>query len=125
MRRLFTALLAFLVLGSSLGAVAAKADTMTWKIRSFSQYAVDVAFYSQNRRNIWPSTTTTYVVRNYDVASFPLSCIRGEKICYGAAVRGNANHYWGQGIGGKQACKGCCFTCDGVTVTPVMNLNER
>ena len=102
-----------------------QADTMTWKVRSFSRYTVDVAFFSKNRRHVWPSTTTAYVIRDFDVKDYKLSCVAGESVCYGAAVKGNRSSYWGVGLDGKQGCKACCFPCGGDTVTPIMNLNER
>jgi hypothetical protein len=104
---------------------AASADVMTWKLRSFSANAIEVAFYSQNRRNEWPGGGKVYVNRTYDTVSDPLTCIKGEKICYGAWLKGNAARYWGMGQGGKQACTECCYTCGGNTTTKVHNLNER
>lgn len=114
-----------LTLAGGAASLPAHADTMTWKVRSFSRYAVDVAFYSRNRNHVWPSTTTAYIIRDFNVATYKLSCVAGESICYGAGVKGNLSNYWGAGIGGKQGCKSCCFTCNGDTVTPIMNLNER
>ncbi len=104
---------------------SAQADTMNWRIRSFSRYAVNVKFYSQNRGHVWPAVNRAYTIRDYNVTSISLNCVRGEKICYGASVSGNSRFYWGTGIDGKQACKGCCFVCNGTTTTPIMNLNER
>lgn len=104
---------------------AASADTLTYKMRSFSQNAIEIAFYSQNRRTEWPGGGKVYVNRTYDVVSYPLSCVKGEKICYGAWLKGNSSRYWGVGQGNKQKCTDCCYTCNGTTATPIRDLNER
>ncbi|MFN3673767.1 MAG: hypothetical protein ACK4VM_17815 [Bosea sp. (in: a-proteobacteria)] len=104
---------------------AAAADTMTWKLRSFSKNAIEVSFYSQNRRNEWPGGGKVYVNRTYDVVDYKISCIKGEKVCYGAWLQGNSSRYWGVGKGNQQKCADCCYTCGGNTVTKVHNLNER
>ncbi len=127
MRRCLTAIA--VAIGLCVGVLgsfgSAKADSLTFQIRSFHKNAVDVAFYSQNRKHVWPASDRVYVIRDFNVAQYKLSCVRGETICYGAAVKGNYSLYWGVGINGKKACKGCCQTCGGDTVTVVHNLNER
>lgn len=127
MRRCWTAIAVAIALcvGAFGSPGSAKADSITWQIRSFHKNAVDVAFYSQNRKHVWPAANQVYVIRDFNVARYKLSCVRGETICYGAAVKGNYSLYWGVGINGKNACKGCCQTCGGDTVTTVFNLNER
>jgi hypothetical protein len=107
------------------GSNAASADTMTWQLRSYSPNAVEVKFFSQNRRVTWPSATTHYDIKDYKVHSFKLSCLAGEKICYGAGVSGNLRRYWGMSTDGKQRCTNCCFTCNGDTTTNVQNLNDK
>ena len=124
MKRLITAMMAVLFLGGTLLPGTAHADTLTFKVRSFSKYAVNIAFFSKNRKHAWPSTTTVYTIKDYKVADFALSCIQGESIGYGAAVKGNPKVYWGRSTDGKQACQNCCYTCNGKTVTPIVNLNE-
>jgi hypothetical protein len=103
----------------------ARADTMTWQLRSFHPNAVQVKFYSQNRKAVWPGGTSHYPIRDSKVNSFKLTCIAGERICYGASVSGNARRTWGLGADGKQRCTACCYTCKGNTTTPVHNLNDR
>jgi hypothetical protein len=104
---------------------AASADTLTFKMRSFSSSAVEIAFYSQNRKTEWPGGGKVYAKSGHDVASYPLTCVKGEKICYGAWLKGNASRYWGVGQGNTQKCSDCCYTCNGKTVTPIRDLNER
>jgi hypothetical protein len=105
-------------------AQAAQAGSMTWKIRAFDRHAVDVAFYSQNRKAVWPGNGQVWTIKDFKVHEFKLSCINGEKICYGGWVRNNDKRYWGVGHYGKQTCKGCCYTCGENVSTPVLNLNE-
>jgi hypothetical protein len=107
------------------GPNTASADTMTWQIRSFSKNAVEVKFFSSNRRVIWPSATTHYDIKDYKTHSFKLNCLEGEQVCYGAGVSGNLKSYWGRSTDGKKACTGCCYTCKGNTTTKVHNLNEQ
>ena len=42
---------------------------------------------------VWPSATTAYIIRDFQVASYKLGCVAGESICYGAAVKGNRTSY--------------------------------
>ena len=121
----FAGLLALCCLSlTALSPNSAQADSMTWKLRSFDKNAVDVTFYSRNRKAVWPGNGQVYVMRDYEVKTFKLSCISGEQICYGAWQRGNAKKYWGVGQGGKAGCKSCCYTCKDGAVTNVFNLNE-
>lgn len=120
MKRLLAgALLALFCLQST-----AFAASMTWRLRAFDKHAVDVSFYSQNRKAVWPGNGKVWTIKDYKVHSLKLSCIEGEKICYGAWVRGASREYWGVGSGGKNACKGCCYTCQDGTQTPIINMNQ-
>lgn len=100
------------------------AENLTFKVRSYHKNQVDIAFYSQNRNVSWPGGNKVWVIKDYEVHSYALNCVQGEKICYGAWVRGSSSTYWGGGEGGKQACKSCCYTCSGGE-TPIINLNAR
>jgi hypothetical protein len=125
--RAFRVILATLALwtGGLLASQEARADTMTWQLRSFHPNALQVKFYSQNRKAVWPGATSHYTIKDYKVNSFKLTCLAGEKICYGASVSGNARRTWGMGADGKQRCTQCCYTCNGNTTTQVHNLNDR
>ncbi len=120
-RTCLAALLAAAVFAPSL----AVADTITFKMRSFSKEAVEIVFYSQNRKIEWPGGGKVHLAKTNTVVSYPLTCVKGEKICYGAWLKGNAPRSWGVGQGGKQTCSDCCYTCNGVTATPIRDLNER
>lgn len=113
------ALLALFTLQST-----AFAASMTWRIRAFDKHAVDIAFYSQNRKHEWPGGGKVWVIRDYDVKSYNITCVSGEKICYGAWVRGSSKEYWGTGKDNRNTCKKCCYTCEDGFTTPILNLNE-
>ena len=100
------------------------AEGLTFKVRSYHKSQVDIAFYSQQRNHSWPGGDKVWVIKDYEVHSYSLNCRDGEKICYGAWVRGSSRSYWGAGRCGRQACQSCCFTCNGGE-TPVMNLNPK
>ena len=64
------------------------------------------------------------IIKDYKVHEFKLNCIAGEKVCFGAWVRGNDKQYWGVGHHGRNKCTSCCYTCQQGFITPVQNLNE-
>lgn len=97
---------------------------MTWRFRAFDRYQVDVKVWSKSRNNVWPSASTVWTLKDFKVHSLSITCVEGEKVCYGAFVRGNSSRYWGVGANGKLGCSSCCFTCQNGFVTPIMNLNE-
>lgn len=104
---------------------AAAADTATFRIRSFAQHAVQVKFFSQNRNIVWPGGGKAFDIKDYKVHDIKLTCVNGEKICYGAYLTGNGNRYWGTGHDGKQRCSNCCITCSNGAVSPIFDLNEK
>ena len=122
--RILAALVLSLVLPVALPGPAS-ADTVTFKIRSFAQYAVQVKFFSQNRNVQWPAVGRAFDLKDYKIHNIRLNCVAGEKICYGAYLTGNAKRYWGVGADGKQRCASCCITCSPNGVSPVYDLNEK
>ncbi len=85
--------------------------SMVWQVKSNYQYRVQIAFYSRERTHEWPGNGQAWDLNDFNNHNYTLSCRRGEKICFGAWVTGNANKYWGVGFGGKQGCSTCCFYC--------------
>lgn len=111
---------AVLVFGSA-WAVPADAESLTFRIRSNHPNIVQVEFYSQNYNRAWPGGSQAYEISDYDVHSYRLNCRSGEKICFGAWVKGSSD-YWGVGPNDEHGCSSCCYTCNGGT-TPIENLN--
>ena len=108
---------------AAIAPAAAVAAELQWHVRSEHEYAVSLEFYSQDRNHVWPGNDEVYVIRDYDVHNYTLTCNNGEKICYGAWVRNDSSSYWGSGYDGEQSCDSCCFTC-GAGDTPVVVLNR-
>ena len=119
-KRVARAAFALMVLAGAIG--TAYAESLTWYFRSDHPNIVSLEVYSQSRNHVWPGNGDAYVLDDWDVHSFPLSCRSGEKICYGAWVRNESNSYWGAGYDGIEACDDCCYYCEGGS-TPVIVLN--
>ena len=85
--------------------------TQTWTVKSMYQYRVQIAFYSRERNHEWPGNGQAWDLNDYNNHTYTLNCRRGEKVCFGAWVTGNASKFWGVGFGGKQGCSTCCFLC--------------
>ena len=117
--------MAWLAVLAMLAPLPAQAESVTFKVRSFWRQQVEVAFHSQNRKHVWPAPVRSYLLTDYTVKEFKLTCVKGEKICYGSTVKGNAKVTWGVSSAGGKTCKGCCYTCEGTTSTPIINLNEH
>jgi hypothetical protein len=113
-----------LVAASVVTVESAAADTITWQVRSFHRNAVHLKFYSMNRARQWPTTTTAYALRDYRIHRIRISCVRGERVCYGAHVVGNVNSFWGVGHDPRRACSNCCYVCNGNVISAIHNLNE-
>jgi hypothetical protein len=123
MMRVMAAVLA-LASGAMMPAGAAQADTINWNIQSFSPNQVNVKFYSMNRNHQWPSASSHYPLKTSNATKIAISCIKGEKVCYGAVVAGGTTN-WGRGPLGKTGCPTCCYTCNGTVNTRLIQLNSR
>lgn len=102
---LFSALL--LLFGAS-----ASAETVTFRVKSDHPYIVQIKFYSQNRNHVWPSAAQAYELRDSEYHNYSLTCLKGEKICFGAWDKGNPDTYWGSGPRDKFGCQNCCQLCE-------------
>ena len=103
--------------------VAASYSSLTPRMRSFNRHQVAVRFYSLNRSVVWPSQDRVYLLKDYEVHQFPLSCVAGERICYGAWAYPDRAKTWGLGTNKRNGCTTCCFVCDGAQ-TRIVNLND-
>lgn len=112
------ALLAALVATTS----TAFAADVTFMMQNNHPNAVEVELYSQDRNHVWPGNGEVYVLDDGETKQMPLSCDEGEKICYGAWIKGDTDTYWGVGPGNKEACDDCCYTCTG-GATETINLD--
>jgi hypothetical protein len=87
--------------------------TLVVEVRSLDRYIVHLNFQAKNRNNAWPGGNQIYPLKDSEFHTFRLSCVPGEKICYGAGRSGNYDFYWGIGLDGRQGCANCCMTCGG------------
>lgn len=109
---------------SFISAPAQAQNEMTFQIKSRYPYKVQIALYSQDRKgHVWPGAGRAYNLDDSQVHQLRISCMGGEKVCYGGWVTGNAQTYWGVGNNNAQRCSNCCYTCNG-GMTPVINLNN-
>jgi len=93
------------------GGGGGSAASMVWTVKSMYQYKVQIAFYARERNHEWPGNGQAWDLNDYNNHTYTLNCRRGEKVCFGAWVTGNASKFWGVGFGGKQGCPSCCFVC--------------
>lgn len=117
------ALVAVLLTSGMFAATTAQADTLTFKVKSDYDYEVRIAFYSKARNVNWPGGGKSWLIDDYDVTDYKLSCNRNEYICYGAWAVDDDLH-WGVGEHSEFGCKNCCFTCKGNTTTRLINLGN-
>lgn len=92
-------------------ATIASAETITFNIENESDHDIQIEFYSQDRSHAWPGGNQAYNLSSGNDSEYRLNCREGEKICYGAWVKGKSSTYWGVGLNNKQACDSCCQTC--------------
>ncbi len=85
---------------------------LTFRIKSSYRLKVQVAFYSQNRDHSLPGPGRAYDIDNYRKHEYTLRCRRGERICYGGWVEGDAKRYWGVGLNNRHRCETCCYVCN-------------
>ncbi len=94
-------------------ASTAFADTLLMSVESRHPNVVSLEFYSQDYNRAWPGNGKVYILDDSQTHSYNLECSTGEKICYGAWVRGDSDTYWGVGMNNSQYCEDCCYTCGG------------
>jgi len=94
---------------------------VVFRVKSMHPNVVDVVFYSKSRPAQWPPVGRVYSLSDSQFHDHDLACNVGEKICYGAWVRGTASSWWGVGRGGTQACQNCCRTCGSGTHEITLN----
>ena len=94
-----------------LTALPARADQVTWQIRSYYPYRLHLEFYSQDYNHAWPGGGEVYVLKDSRFHTYRLNCRRGELICYGAWVTTDDSIYWGVGNDDTYNCSDCCLRC--------------
>lgn len=100
---------------------AAQAETLTFRMQSFYPYTVHFELYSQTRNHVWPGGDQVYVLDDSAQHDSRISCMSGEKICFGAWSSGDSSTYWGVGRGDHDGCTSCCAYCNGGIVSHRLN----
>jgi hypothetical protein len=95
------------------GAGLSQAETLTWNILGEHPNTVQLEFHAVDTAGSWPGDGEVYVIDDDEEHSYTLQCSAGERICYGAWVKGDPDAYWGTGPDGNEACDDCCFVCNG------------
>lgn len=85
-------------------------ETLTWTFTSKHPNVVQLSFFSQDRNVAWPGGGNAYDIADWEPHTYTLTCRTGERICYGAWVKG-ASDYWGSGYNDEFGCSNCCRTC--------------
>jgi serine/threonine protein kinase len=89
--------------------------TVTLKVTDQTTDHLSIAYYSGTRyQHGWPGWDKNWSLVARET-THSVSCIAGEKICYGAWQTNNpyGGRYWGVGPLNKYGCTSCCTTCDG------------
>lgn len=123
MKKVMLALLV-LIAAQTVAAGAAMAESMVWKFRSHHPNIVDVQLYASARNHVWPGNGRVWSLKDYAAHSVSINCVRGDKVCYGAWVRGTESSYWGGGRNNRKNCSSCCYICGNTSQTPIINLNR-
>ena len=84
---------------------------------------IQFEFTDDGNRHVWPGEDKAYSLPPGDSNDVSLNCYSGQKICYGAWVRGDDDRYWGVGNNNSHDCDDCCFRCVGDSER--YNLEER
>src|SRR5262245_63921635 len=101
-----------MVVFSADGGPAQAQGVVTFRFTNNAAYTIYVKMFAQSRSWVWPSASSHYILDDNSEKSARLSCIVGEKICFGGSYRTDDTPlYWGVGYRGNQACTGCCLIC--------------
>lgn len=85
---------------------------MDWSLRSTYQYRVQFKLFSQSRNHVWPGVDQAWGLDDNTFHTSRISCVGGEKICYGAwPTGGGGGVHWGVGPDDSYSCTSCCAVC--------------
>ncbi len=93
-------------------APSAYAADMHFYLKNRRNHAVAVELFGQDRDKVWPGDDKVYFLDAHEKKSVPISCVAGERICYGAWKFGDDSVLFGVGPDNdQQPCEYCCFLC--------------
>jgi hypothetical protein len=96
--------------------------SLTFVVQNNTGGDLELTFKSQHRDAWWPGNNQVYLLGNGQSRSYPLTCMGGESICYGASRHFFFERYWGGGSNHEYGCTDCCYVCGAgmtsITLTP-------
>jgi len=97
----------------------------TFKFRNTTSSPIFARMFSRTRNFVWPATGHYFLLRpGVGYQSVKVSCMPGEKICYGAALTADGKgRYWGAGYNGDKTCTDCCVRCGTLQENPTHTWN--
>jgi tetratricopeptide (TPR) repeat protein len=96
----------------------------TWRLRNNTGETIHVKLFGPGRSHVWPGVGRNWRLDAGARLEQRITCLQGEKICYGAWYRRDPDTFWGVGLDGDQSCRGCCTTCTADSVSPDFNLGR-
>jgi hypothetical protein len=87
------------------------ADNLVWRVKNSYRHKVQIAFYSQSRSVEWPGNDQGWDLNDAGTHTYNLTCVTGERICFGAWATGDPSVYWGIGARHEHGCDRCCYVC--------------
>jgi hypothetical protein len=99
--------------------LGARTDSMAWDFKNSYGAQVDVQLFDKTTGGMWPTPRTVWTLDGGERRVERIRCNTNSKICFGAAVRGNYDQFWGVSLSNNQACPDCCHVCDGSDPTPI------
>lgn len=123
MKRIFMAM-ATAIVAISVWTSVARAELMTWQFTSLHPNIVDVKVFDKTSNLVWPAGGQVWSLKDSNAHTMRINCTPGNRICYGAAVRGTQSMYWGIGLDGSKGCPTCCYVC-GRGDPPPIRMNVR
>lgn len=98
------------------GASGTPAAKVSFVVTNNAKYAIKIKFFSSNRKVVWPSSNTSFDLKDRLSHDIKIHCDAGEQICYGAYYS-DFSQYWGRGLSGVENCSGCCQICSNTYLT--------
>ncbi len=87
-------------------------SSLYWTIADncFNGDSLELKFFDETDKLIWPSYTTHYVQSAGTSFQYGLNCTTGDLICYGA-TEPTVGDWWGVSVTGAATCTNCCVYC--------------
>ena len=99
----------------------AETGSVKFKLESKDPSVLLVQFCSETYEGYyWPGPAEAWVLEDWDRHNFELSCVPGEKVCFGAFSAWGGTQYWGSGELCREACEACCTVCGDSLKTDLM-----